>query len=119
MQILYRFFNRFKLDRYLQLFDFPDPIATSEQRLTTNVPLQHLVFLNSDFVRSEAEALAQRIGNDLPETGKIQAIYRILFGRAPTQQEVEYATEFVSAGPGLWPQYVQVLLSSNEFNYVN
>jgi len=116
---VYGFFSRFKLDRFLRLFDFPDPIATSEQRITTNVPLQQLFFLNSIFVRKQAEALSQRIGSESSDPAKVQALYRILFGRAPTREELQYATEFVSAGPTTWPQYVQVLLSSNEFNYVN
>jgi hypothetical protein len=55
----------------------------------------------------------------LSETGKTEALYRILFGRSPTREELQYASEFVSGGPNSWPQYVQVLLSSNEFNYVN
>jgi Protein of unknown function (DUF1553)/Protein of unknown function (DUF1549)/Planctomycete cytochrome C len=116
---LYGFFSRFKLDPFLRLFDFPDPIATSEQRIATNVPLQQLFYLNSDFVRRQAEALAQRTSAQLPEPGKVQAIYQILFSRAPTQEELQYASEFVSGGPSSWPQYIQVLLSSNEFNYVN
>jgi Protein of unknown function (DUF1553)/Protein of unknown function (DUF1549)/Planctomycete cytochrome C len=116
---LYGFFSRFKLDPFLRLFDFPDPIATSEQRIATNVPLQQLFFLNSGFVRKQAEALSQRIGTELSETGKVQAIYQTLFSRAPTQEELQYASEFVSGDPSSWPEYVQVLLSSNEFNYVN
>jgi hypothetical protein len=116
---LYGFFSRFKLDPFLRLFDFPDPIETSEQRITTNVPLQQLFFLNSSFVRKQAEALSQRIGAESSETAKVQALYRTLFGRSPSQEELQYATQFVSGDPGFWPQYVQVLLSSNEFNYVN
>ncbi|MBM3847138.1 MAG: DUF1553 domain-containing protein [Verrucomicrobia bacterium] len=116
---LYGFFSRFKLDPFLRLFDFPDPIATSDQRIATNVPLQQLFYLNSAFVRKQAQALSERLGAQLPEPGKIQAIYQILFSRAPTQEELQYASEFVSASPGSWPQYIQVLLSSNEFNYVN
>jgi uncharacterized protein DUF1553 len=116
---VYGFYSRFKLDRFLRLFDFPDPIATSEQRITTNVPLQQLFFLNSGFVRKQAEGLSQRISSESSDPAKVQALYRILFGRTPNREELQYATEFVSAGPTTWPQYVQVLLSSNEFNYVN
>src|SRR5262245_21218834 len=71
---VYGFFSRFKLDRFLRLFDFPDPIATSEQRITTNVPLQQLFFLNSEFVRKQAEALSQRIGSESSEPAKVQAL---------------------------------------------
>src|SRR5258708_26496761 len=58
---IYAAVSRAKPDAFLRLFDFPDPNETSEQRITTNVPVQQLFFLNSDFVRSQAESLAKRI----------------------------------------------------------
>ena len=91
---LYGFFSRFKLDRFLRLFDFPDPIATSEQRITTNVPLQQLFFLNSGFVRRQAEALSQRIGNESVRDGKIRSTVPNSFrqepnsGRAPVRKGI-------------------------------
>ena len=42
-----------------QLFDFPAPTISAEQRFTTNVPLQRLFFMNSDFMQQQAELLAQ------------------------------------------------------------
>ena len=116
---LYGYVSRRKLEPYLRLFDFPDPNGTSEQRLTTNVPLQELFFLNSGFVEAQATALSQRIGSGSSDQEKIQKVYHLLFGRSPSSEEAKDAKEFLAAGAGAWPQYVHVLLSSNQFIYTN
>ena len=58
---LYSKVSRFQLDTYLQTFDFPNPSLTAERRFVTNVPLQNLYFMNSDFVKQQAEVLAKRL----------------------------------------------------------
>jgi hypothetical protein len=116
---IYGAISRAKPDRFLRLFDFPDPNETSEQRIATNVPAQQLFFLNSDFVRKQAESLAQRIAFKESQPEQIKEAYQILYGRMPAQQEVRYGAEFLSAGNKSWPEYLEVLMSSNEFNYIN
>ena len=54
--------SRYKLDEFLQLFDFPSPSQSAEQRFATNVPLQRLFFMNSDFMQQHAERLAEQRG---------------------------------------------------------
>ena len=51
--------SRYKLDEYLQLFDFPNPSISAEKRFTTTVPLQRLFLMNSDFMQLQAEELAR------------------------------------------------------------
>ncbi|MBA3298120.1 MAG: DUF1549 domain-containing protein, partial [Acidobacteria bacterium] len=46
--------SRYKLDPFLQLFDFPAATISAEQRFSTNVPLQRLFFMNSDFMQQQA-----------------------------------------------------------------
>ena len=53
--------SRFRLNNYLQVFDFPNPSFTAEQRFSTNVPLQRLYFMNNDFVYGQAGKLAERV----------------------------------------------------------
>ena len=53
--------SRYKLDQFLQLFDFPAPTISAEQRFTTSVPLQRLFFMNSDFMQQQGELLARRV----------------------------------------------------------
>ena len=96
----------------MSLFDFPSASVTCEQRVSTNVPLQKLYFLNSDFVRKQSEALAARAGSD------VGRMYSIALGRAATNREAGLARGFLSDG-GTWVQLAQVLLSSNEFAFVD
>jgi mono/diheme cytochrome c family protein len=58
---LYGEVSRFQLHEYLQTFDYPNPSLTAERRYATNVPLQSLYFLNSDFVHGQAEAFVRRL----------------------------------------------------------
>src|SRR4029079_580764 len=53
--------SRYKLDEFRQLFDFPSPSQSAEKRFSTNVPLQRLFFMNSDFMQQHAEQLAERV----------------------------------------------------------
>lgn len=116
---IYSEISRAKPDAFLRLFDFPDPNETSEKRLVTNVPVQQLFFLNSDFVRNQAEALSKRIKMDGLSEDKIAQAYRILFGRAPSQTELKLGADSLHSAKLPFPDYLSVLLSSNEFNYVN
>ncbi len=116
---VYGFVSRKDLDPLLALFDFPNPNATSEQRIETTVPLQGLFFLNSPLIIKQTEALAERIGSTGDQAASIQKTYRLLFGRAATQQEIALGTEFLKSNKDQpWPKYLQVLLSSNEFIFI-
>ena len=53
--------SRFQVDEYLQTFDFPNPSLSAERRYTTNVPAQSLYFMNSPFVRRQAERFVSRL----------------------------------------------------------
>ena len=117
---VYGFVSRRKLDDLLALFDFPNPNLTSEQRVATNVPLQQLFFLNSDLMLEKAQAIARRLEKEAgsQDRSKIERAYRILFYREPKPDEAALALNFLHGGGSL-AQYLQVLLSSNEFVYLN
>jgi hypothetical protein len=105
--------GRFQANETLSLFDLPSAAVTCEQRVVTNVPLQKLFYLNSDIVAVEAEALGMRLKKMGLNRG-----YELLFQRAPSANEKRAAKEFL-AGGGTWKHYAQVLLSTNEFSYVD
>jgi hypothetical protein len=117
---VYGFVSRRKLDDLLALFDFPNPNLTSEQRIATAVPLQQLFFLNSDMILRCAEAMARRVTKEAgsAEKAEIARAYRILFYRAPKAREEQLALDFLRKDGSL-AQYLQALLSSNEFVFVN
>jgi mono/diheme cytochrome c family protein len=112
---VYGFVSRRKLDPLLALFDFPNPTATAEQRLATNVPIQRLFFLNSGFVLRQAEALAQRVELEATPDARVRGLYRSVFGRAPTAEELRLGRSF----QGSLAQYAQALFASNEFLFVD
>jgi cytochrome c553 len=91
--------SRYKMDPYLQLFDFPAATISAEQRFTTNVPLQRLFFMNSDFVQQQAEKIAQKLQEEPDNRSRIAKAYRIVLGREPLAVEVNTALEYLAAEP--------------------
>jgi hypothetical protein len=89
--------SRYKLDEFLQLFDFPRPSQTAEGRFATSVPLQRLFFMNSDFMQQHAERLAERVADEPDDAARIAAVYRLIFGRAPTAAETATGAAFLKA----------------------
>jgi mono/diheme cytochrome c family protein len=126
---LYAAVSRHNLDPLLRLFDFPDPNLTGDRRATTVVPLQQLFVLNSDFMVRQSRAFAARLTADPQEDDarRIRRAYLLAFGRPATDREVQLGTAFLAAdgagagkGPSsAWVRYAQVLLSANEFAFVD
>jgi hypothetical protein len=91
--------SRYKLDAYLQLFDFPPPNISAEKRFTTTVPLQRLFLMNSDFVQIEAEALAKRVAAEPDNRARIRRMYMIVYGREPNEQEITAGLAYLRSEP--------------------
>jgi hypothetical protein len=91
--------GRYKLDEYLQLFDFPSPAISAEKRFTTTVPLQRLFLMNSDFMQIEAEELARRVAEEPNNRARIQKLYRLIYGREATEGEIALALEYLKSEP--------------------
>ena len=68
---LYGEVSRFQVDELLQTFDFPNPSLSAERRYTTNVPGQSLYFMNSPFVRRQAELLVKRLVEETAPAGLV------------------------------------------------
>jgi hypothetical protein len=91
--------SRYKLDTYLQLFDFPSPQISAEKRFTTTVPLQRLFLMNSDFVQIEAEELAKKIAPEPNNRARIVKAHELVYGRQPTEAEIALGLEYLSTEP--------------------
>ncbi len=123
--------SRYRLDNYLQVFDFPNPSTTAEQRFSTNVPLQRLYLMNNPFVYAQATKLAERIYAKPTDEERISEAYRLVFGRKPSDEERHLGLNFIKANPEkpgrdiagepltAWREYARALMSSNEFEFVN
>ena len=116
---IYGSVSRFQLVDYLQTFDFPDPNLSAERRYATNVPQQSLFFMNSPFVRRQAERLVRRLAGEADETvaagededvtdddeeipahfpdpAMIQAAYPLLYGREVSEAELDAGLVFLA-----------------------
>src|SRR5260370_38005215 len=91
--------SRYKLDEYLQLFDFPAPNISAEKRFTTTVPLQRLFLMNSDFMQAEAEQLAKRVATEPDNRSRIKKAYLLVYGREPSEQEIKLGIEYLHTEP--------------------
>jgi hypothetical protein len=120
---LYAKISRHDLNSLLRLFDFPDPNVTSGARSETTVPLQQLFVLNSEFVVRQAKALAARLTEgDAEPADRIRMGFELAYGRPATDREIDLGLQFLNEASGdlaAWEQYAQVLLSANEFMYVD
>ncbi len=121
---LYGRIHRHELDVTLRLYDFPDPSSHSPSREATTTPLQGLYVLNGPFVQRQTTALVERLKREIPddEAARVDRAYRLLFGRPAHASEVQLAHEFLSAGAAndnVWRLYVQALLGSNEFMFID
>jgi hypothetical protein len=127
--------QRFRPNPYLDLFDGADANNATAARVSNNTALQALFAMNNPFVENQAEALAARISiAEETAPARIRLAYRLLFGRAPTPAELKLASQFLErykaevrdAEPSphdrsnfAWTGLMRVLLSSNEFFYVD
>ncbi|MEC9094882.1 MAG: DUF1549 and DUF1553 domain-containing protein, partial [Planctomycetota bacterium] len=115
--------DRFRSDELLRMFDFPMMRATVAKRPVSIVPQQYLFMLNSNFMVDRARMLSKRLAlMEKNEEDRITKAYELLFSRSPTDSEQRLGLEFVtqdqSGKVAHWEKYCQVLLSSNEFFYV-
>lgn len=123
---VYAFVNRDVISRMASTFDGADPSACTVKRSETVVPQQTLFALNSGFVQDRAAALVA-----LPEVraagsnaARVEAIYRRVFSRSASPEEIATAVDYVGEGSGdgvdaRWSQLVHALLASNEFLFVD
>jgi hypothetical protein len=95
---------------FLEIFDGADANLSTGERLAATSPLQALFFMNSAFMTEQSERFAKRAG------GSVDLAYLLALGRPPTPQERRSAEGF-AAGHG-WPALARVILSSNEFIFI-
>ena len=121
---LYLMTVRSDRSNYRMLFDAPDPTGIADHRIDSTVAPQALFLMNSPFALDKAKLRAGRVlSRDADEKGRIDWLYRLLYGRPPSQKELEIGRETLNQSGGstqaAWEQYCQVLLCANEFVYVD
>lgn len=118
--------SRFPSDEFLRLFDFPSAWLSSSQRTITTIPQQQLFLMNGKFIVKLARAFVQKIPLVEDDEERIERTFQLIFTRPLSETEKNLALKFLqedrredhSSQLTRWEQYVQILLSSNEFMYV-
>jgi len=106
--------RRSNLPSLLNLFDFGDATTTCEGRALTNTAPQALFMMNSAFVNDRSATLAKELA------GHVDLLYQRILDRLPTPAESDDALGYVQkVGESGWQSLARILLSSNEFIYVD
>ena len=118
---VYGYTDRFRIPALLRNFDVANPDQSIARRAETSHPLQALYFLNSPFLRAQAEGVNRQpeIAELLDVPARIAALYRRILVRQPDAEELALAAGYLGAAPAetQWAQFAQVLLLSNEFSF--
>src|SRR5262249_33687000 len=89
--------QRIRRQPFLDLFDGPDPNAVTGVRPVTTTALQALYTMNDPFFHAQADGLAVRIGMAFSsEIERITYAYRLLYGRAPTLEELRDSRQLLT-----------------------
>jgi len=123
--------RRANLPTLLNLFDFGDATTVSGKRQLTNVATQALFWLNSEFLNERAQNVAQSL-LDLKEANvaaRLETAYARILNRRPDKDEVDQALSYIAgfkqkfagekADQKAWQSLCRVLMSSNDFVYVD
>jgi hypothetical protein len=131
---IYFMVKRSRLVPMMQLFDSPEPLVSVGERPSTTIAPQALHFLNNPHVRSWATEFGKRLAV-VAEKSPADAIrqgYLAATGRMPSESELADTAAFVEAQAEsyrasgraqprdlVWADFAQVLMSLNEFVYVD
>ncbi|MFY8200661.1 MAG: DUF1553 domain-containing protein, partial [Pirellula staleyi] len=124
---IYAMVSRHELDSLLRLFDFPDANITSEKRSETTVPQQQLFVLNSPFMLAQAKAFSAKVHQEAGdnEEARIQRAFQLAYSRSASDVELRLGLAYLGSEADektaltRWELYAQVLLSGNEFMYLD
>ncbi len=118
-----------------RLFDASPASESCPRRHVSTVPGQSLYLLNSDWAKARRRALAQRVEklsgeaadasaeSGDPRAPQIEIAFRLVLGRGPDAEERSAAEAFFDGHPERdrsrqLEEFVQTLLNSNEFAYL-
>ena len=119
---VYAFINRDIISPLAGTFDGANPSSCTMRRPETMVPQQTLFALNSVFIQGRAKALLSLSEVQSADAGpdRIRAVYRRVYARAPSEEEIQLATEYLAdTDETAWITWIHALLAANEFHFVD
>ncbi len=114
----------------LETFDIPDASSVQTLRESTNVPIQSLYMLNSEFASKQASELATRVLQQVPGklatdsfSDRIQLAYQLVFARKPNPTEQRLARKLIESKNkqplAAWSSLARSLFATAEFRYID
>jgi hypothetical protein len=119
---VYGYIDRLEFPSLLTTFDVPNPAGSVPQRTATTVSPQALFLMNGPFARTAAKKLIAlpAIQKHTDPAAKLDALFLVVFGRTPSEDERRLGLAFVSKpGPDRWADLAHGLLLINEFAFVD
>ncbi len=125
--------QRIQRHPFLLLFDAPDANVSTDVRTSAILPQQALFMMNDPFVREQAEGVARQI-MEQEKSVRVGWAIEHLWSRPATRMEIAAGSDFVqrfkdrareadprevAAEMQAWTSFARVLLSSNEFFWVD
>ncbi|MEW4529267.1 PSD1 and planctomycete cytochrome C domain-containing protein [Maioricimonas sp. JC845] len=117
---IYALIDRNNFPGLLRTFDLPSPDSSAPQRPRTTVPQQALFGMNAPFVQEIAGEIAGQVKANAPSPeGQVDAAFRQVLGRDPDGEERALAVAYLQKSPERLTDFVQALLLTNEFMFVD
>src|SRR5215468_5630308 len=123
--------RRANLPTLLNLFDFGDATTTTGKRQLTNIATQALFWLNSEFLNERAQGVAKSLLDQtrMSDAERVEVAYARILNRHPGKDEVDQALSYITgfkqkfagekSDQKAWQSLCRVLMSSNDFVYVD
>ncbi|MGH9839615.1 MAG: PSD1 and planctomycete cytochrome C domain-containing protein [Blastocatellia bacterium] len=127
--------QRLKKHPFFEVFDGADTNATTDGRAQSITPVQALFLMNSPMMHTQSDQFAVRIGMAYDTIHKrVDYAFRLAYGRAVKPDEVREAQSYLQQTRGVLQangtpveqlnrkalaSYLRVVMSSNEFLYVD
>jgi hypothetical protein len=100
------------------MFDGANPLAIVPERAATTTTPQALFLMNSPLVADAVKRLAARLQQEpKDDEARVRQVYLRLLGRPPSAEEARIGVEYVARSS--WANYLQVLICTNEFLYLD
>ena len=121
---IYGFVDRLNLPGLYRTFDFPDPSTTSPRRDQTTVAPQALFLMNHPLMTEICRSVLARpdIASMSDARSKVGRLFLLVYGRPPSEDELTTIRRFLGEPPvdqRRWQSFVQAILMSNEFVFVD